>query len=75
MAPLFLPLLVALALARGPVALADALEGDSSGKQPHSASLSLSPASPLWKRVALEDPGRDRIEGTVGNDVVWDAWK
>eukprot|EP00071_Canis_lupus_P042921 XP_022276478.1 brevican core protein isoform X2 [Canis lupus familiaris] len=30
MAPLFLPLLVALALARGPVALADALEGDSS---------------------------------------------
>nr|XP_010952368.2 brevican core protein [Camelus bactrianus] len=37
MAPLFLPLLAALALAQVPAALADALEGDSSGKQPHSS--------------------------------------
>ena len=41
-----LPLLATLALACVPAALADALEGDSSGKQPHSGSLS--PASPLW---------------------------
>uniref|UniRef100_A0A8C9J748 Brevican n=1 Tax=Panthera tigris altaica TaxID=74533 RepID=A0A8C9J748_PANTA len=52
MAPLFLPLLIALALAPGPTASADALEGDSSGKRPHSGSLSLSPPSPLWKGMA-----------------------
>lgn len=34
MAPLFLPLLAALVLARVPEALTDALERDSSGKQP-----------------------------------------
>lgn len=48
MAPLFLCLLAALALARVPAAFADALETDSSGKQPNSRSLCLSPASPLW---------------------------
>lgn len=75
MAPLFLPLLAALALAQGPAALTDALEGDSSGKQPHSGSLSLSPPSPLWKGVALEDPGRERTGDTVGRGLVWDTWK
>lgn len=42
MAQLLLPLLAALVLVQAPAALADVLEGDSSGKQPHLGSPSLS---------------------------------
>ena len=65
MAPLFLPLLIALALAPGPTASADVLEGDSSGKRPHSGSLSLSPPSPLWKGMAslFVPPNRSSLGG------------
>ena len=58
MAPLFLPLLAALALAPVPAALADALEGDSSGKQCHSGSLSTSCIAPAVESGFLFSPNR-----------------
>jgi hypothetical protein len=70
MIPLLVPLLVALALTQVPSALADVLEGDSSGKQHPSEALSLCLCppppgresgisfSPTHLLPALGDPGK-----------------
>ena len=73
MAPLFLPLLATLVLAWIPAALADALEGDSSGKQPHSGSPFVSYISPVVGRSLLSSPKQplsaSRDHGGTGSIV------
>ena len=73
MAPLVLPLLAALVLAWIPSALADALEGDSSGKQPHSGPPFVSYISPAVGRSLLSSPKQplsaSRDQGGTGSTV------